>query len=89
MGVLNWFVWGCFIKEYFFLYFLEYLGNNYLDIGVGIGFYFIYVFESNLIFLMDLNEVSLNVVFIRVGELKIKYKISYDVFEFYFVVLYG
>ncbi|HBK0938208.1 TPA: methyltransferase, partial [Escherichia coli] len=59
LGVSNWLAWGCPTKEHLLPHFLEHLGNNHLDIGVGTGFYLTHVPESSLISLMDLNEASL------------------------------
>lgn len=60
LGVSNRLAWGCPTKEHLLPHFLEHLGNNHLDIGVGTGFYLTHVPESSLISLMDLNEASLN-----------------------------
>lgn len=59
LGVSNRLAWGCPTKEHLLPHFLEHLGNNHLDIGVGTGFYLTHVPESSLISLMDLNEASL------------------------------
>ncbi|WP_140402956.1 class I SAM-dependent methyltransferase, partial [Escherichia coli] len=80
---------GCPTKEHLLPHFLEHLGNNHLDIGVGTGFYLTHVPESSLISLMDLNEASLNAASTRAGESKIKHKISHDVFEPYPAALHG
>ena len=79
LGVSNRLAWGCPTKEHLLPHFLEHLGNNHLDIGVGTGFYLTHVPESSLISLMDLNEASLNAASTRAGESKIKHKISHDV----------
>ena len=60
LGVSNRLAWGCPTKEHLLPHFLEHVGNNHLDIGVGTGFYLTHVPESSLISLMDLNEASLN-----------------------------
>lgn len=39
LGVSNRLAWGCPTKEHLLPHFLEHLGNNHLDIGVGTGFY--------------------------------------------------
>ncbi|MGK2718510.1 class I SAM-dependent methyltransferase [Escherichia coli] len=83
LGVSNRLAWGCPTKEHLLPHFLEHVGNNHLDIGVGTGFYLTHVPESSLISLMDLNEASLNAASTRAGESKIKHKISHDVFEPY------
>ncbi|CAM7208818.1 hypothetical protein ESCOMM214M_04085 [Escherichia coli] len=89
LGVSNRLAWGCPTKEHLLPHFLEHLGNNHLDIGVGTGFYLTHVPESSLISLMDLNEASLNAASTRAGESKIKHKISHDVFEPYPAALHG
>ena len=89
LGVSNRLAWGCPTKEHLLPHFLEHLGNNHLDIGVGTGFYLTHVPESSLISLMDLNEASLNAASTRAGESKIKHKISHDVFDPYPAALHG
>ena len=89
LGVSNRLAWGCPTKEHLLPHFLEHVGNNHLDIGVGTGFYLTHVPESSLISLMDLNEASLNAASTRAGESKIKHKISHDVFEPYPAALHG
>lgn len=89
LGVSNRLAWGCPTKEHLLPHFLEHLGNNHLDIGVGTGFYLTHVPESSLISLMDLNEASLNAASTRAGESKIKHKINHDVFEPYPAALHG
>lgn len=76
LGVSNRLAWGCPTKEHLLPHFLEHLGNNHLDIGVGTGFYLTHVPESSLISLMDLNEASLNAASTRAGESKIKHKLA-------------
>ena len=41
LGVSNRLAWGCPTKEHLLPHFLEHLGNNHLDIGVGTGFYLV------------------------------------------------
>ena len=48
LGVSNRLAWGCPTKEHLLPHFLEHLGNNHLDIGVGTGFYLTHVPESSL-----------------------------------------
>ena len=43
LGVSNRLAWGCPTKEHLLPHFLEHLGNNHLDIGVGTGFYLTHV----------------------------------------------
>ena len=50
LGVSNRLAWGCPTKEHLLPHFLEHLGNNHLDIGVGTGFYLTHVPESSLIY---------------------------------------
>lgn len=76
LGVSNRLAWGCPTKEHLLPHFLEHLGNNHLDIGVGTGFYLTHVPESSLISLMDLNEASLNAASTRAGESKLNIKLA-------------
>ncbi|EBA4716843.1 class I SAM-dependent methyltransferase [Salmonella enterica] len=89
LGVSNQLAWRCPTREYLLPHFLEYLGNNHPDIGVGTGFYLTHATESGLISLMDLNEASLNAASTRVGTSKIQRKIIHDVFEPYPKALHG
>ncbi|HAW7121254.1 TPA: class I SAM-dependent methyltransferase [Citrobacter freundii] len=89
LGVSNRLAWRCSTKEYLLPHFLEHLGNNHLDIGVGTGFYLTHAPESSLISLMDLNEASLSAASIRAGKSKIQHKICHDVFEPYPASLHG
>lgn len=83
LGISNRLAWGCPTREHLIPHFLEYLGNNHLDIGVGTGFYLTHAPGRALISLMDLNEASLNAASARAGDSKIQKKINHDVFEPY------